>query len=66
MIKVDNEMFKKFIAIMEDYGECYFGEEDYLKKQLEIVLNSQGYWSGCYVRIYYNKDTKEFSIESRW
>ena len=59
-------MLNRFLEIMEDYGEFVFGEEDYLKKQLELCLNSQGYWSGCSIRVYYNKDTKEFSVQSRY
>jgi hypothetical protein len=66
MIKVNNKMLERFLEIMEDYNEFVFGEKEYLKKQLEICLNSQGYWSGNAIRVYYDKDTKDFTIESRF
>ena len=65
-IKVNKEMLDTFLEIMDDYGEYVFGNKTYLRKQLETCLNSQGYWSGCSIRVYYNKDTKEFSVESRF
>lgn len=66
MIKVNNKMLNRFLEIMDDYGEFLFGDDKYLKKQLEIVLNSQGYWSGNSIRVYYNEDIKDFTIESRF
>ena len=64
MIKVNNKMLEEFLNIMEDYGEFVFGTEEEIKKQLELCLNSQGYWSGCSVRVFYNNNN--FSIESRF
>ena len=66
MIKVNNKMYKRFLEIMDDYGEFLFGDDDYLKKQLEMVLNSQGYWSGNAIRVYYDADAKDFTIQSRF
>lgn len=66
MIKVDNKMFKRFLEIMEDYNEFLFGNNEYLKKQLELCLNTQGYWSGNSIRVYYDKDVKDFRIGNRW
>ena len=66
MIKVNNKMLNRFLDIMVQYGEFVFGDSDQIKQQLEIVLNSQGYWSGCSIRVYYNKDLKDFTIESRF
>lgn len=66
MIKVNKKMLKRFLVIMEDYGEFIFGSEEDIKRQLEICLNSQGYWSGCSIRVYYNKDIKDFTIQSRF
>ena len=66
MIKVNKKMVERFLNIMEDYGEFVFGDYDYIKKQLEICLNSQGYWSGCSIRFYYNEDTKDFYVGSRF
>jgi len=66
MIKVNNKMLEKFLAIMDNYDEFIFGTKEEIKKQLEICLNSQGYWSGCSIRVYYNKDTKNFSIQNRY
>lgn len=66
MIKVNNKMLERFIEIMEDYGEFLFGSKQDIKKQLEICLNSQGYWSGCSIRVYYNENIKDFMIESRF
>lgn len=66
MIKVNKKMLNRFLDIMEDYGEFVFGEEDYIKQQLETCLNSQGYWSGCSIRVYYDTDLKDFTIQSRF
>ena len=66
MIKVNNKMLQIFLQIMEDYDEFLFGNDDEIKQQLEICLNRQGYWSGCAIRVYYNKDTKEFTVENRF
>lgn len=65
-IKVNNKMLKRFLEIMDDYGEFVFGSEEEIKQQLEICLNRQGYWSGCTIRVYYNEDTKDFSIGNRF
>lgn len=65
-IKVNKKMLKRFLEIMDSYNEFVFGSEEDIKKQLEICLNSQGYWSGCSIRVYYNKDTKDFEIGSRF
>lgn len=64
MIKVNKKMLKEFLDIMEDFGEFVFGTEEEIKKQLETVLNTQGYWSGCSIRVFYNNNN--FSIESRF
>ena len=66
MIKVNKKMLERFLEIMEDYNEFVFGEEDYIKRQLELCLNNQGYWSGCSIRVYYDKDLKDFTIQSRY
>lgn len=66
MIKVNNKMLKRFLEIMDDYGEFVFGDDKQIKNQLELCLNSQGYWSGCSIRVYYDKDTKDFRIENRF
>lgn len=66
MIKVNKKILERFLEIMDDYGEFVFGTDKEIQKQLEVCLNSQGYWSGCAIRVYYNKDTNDFSIESRF
>lgn len=66
MIKVNKKMLKRFLEIMDDYGEFVFGDEDYLQKQLETCLNTQGYWSGVSIRVYYDKDIKDFYVGSRF
>ncbi len=66
MIKVNNKMLDEFLYIMEDYGEFVFGSKKEIKKQLETCLNFQGYWSGCSIRVFYNKENKYFSVESRF
>lgn len=66
MIKVNNKMLKRFLDIMDNYGEFVFGEDNYLKKQLELCLNNQGYWSGCTIRVYYNKKIKDFEVELKY
>lgn len=62
-IKVDSKMLNRFLNIMDQYGEFVFGDKKYLKKQLELCLNSQGYWSGSSIRVYYNKNINDFTIE---
>lgn len=66
MIKVNKTMLKRFLEIMNDYNEFIFGTDKEIQKQLELCLNTQGYWSGCAIRVYYNKSTNDFSIESRY
>lgn len=66
MIKVNNKMLEEFLNIMDEYDEFIFGDNKYLKEQLETCLNTQGYWAGCSIRVFYNKDTKEFRVESRF
>ena len=66
MIKVNKKMLKRFLQIMDDYGEFVFGDEKEIKQQLEVCLNRQGYWSGCSIRVYYNKETNDFSVGSRF
>lgn len=66
MIKVNSKMLKRFLEIMDDFGEFVFGDDKQIKNQLEVCLNSQGYWSGCSIRVYYDRDTKDFRIENRF
>ena len=66
MIKVNKKMLERFLEIMDRYGEFVFGTEKEIQKQLAICLNSQGYWSGCSIRVYYNENTKDFRVESRF
>ena len=66
MIKVNDEMLERFLEIMDEYDEPVFGDNEYLKKQLETCLNSQGYWSGCSIRVYYDKNTELFTIGNRF
>ena len=65
-IKVNKKMVNRFLEIMDNYGEFVFGDTDYIQKQLETCLNTQGYWSGCSIRIYYDKDTKDFVVGNRF
>lgn len=66
MIKVNNKMVKRFLEIMDENDEFIFGDKDYIKTQLEACLNTQGYWSGCSIRVYYDEDAKDFRIEGRF
>lgn len=66
MIKVNKKMLREFLEIMDDYGEFVFGEEEDIKRQLEICLNSQGYWSGCSIRVYYDNSLHNFTIQYRY
>ena len=66
MIKVNNKMLKQFLELMDEHDEFLFGTEEDIKKQLEVCLNTQGYWSGNIIRVYWNSDTKEFTVGSRW
>lgn len=65
MIKVNKKMLKEFLEIMDEYDEFVFGDEDMIKEQLQSVLNTQGYWSGCSIRVYYDKKSG-FSIGNRY
>lgn len=65
-MKVNNKILKRFLEIMDDYGEFVFGDEKEIKQQLETCLNVQGYWSGCSIRLYYDKEAKDFRVESRF
>lgn len=65
MIKVTKKMTEQFLDLMDEYGEFVFGDFDQVRNQLEVCLNSQGYWSGCSVRVFYNKDDKKFYVEDR-
>lgn len=66
MIKVNKKMLKEFLNIMDEYGEFVFGDEKQIKNQLQIVLNSQGYWSGCSIRVYYDEIGKQFYVGNRF
>jgi hypothetical protein len=66
VIKVNKKMLEKFLEIMDDYNEFVFGTDKDIQRQLELCLNTQGYWSGCSIRVYYDEDTKEFFVESRF
>lgn len=66
MIKINKKTLEKFLEIMDDYGEFVFGTDKDVQRQLELCLNRQGYWSGCRIRVYYDEDTKDFLIESRF
>lgn len=66
MIKVSKEMLTRFLEIMDDYGEFVFGDKKQIKRQLELCLNTQGYWSGNTIRVYYDVDTKSFTVGGRF
>ena len=66
MIKVNDKILNDFLNIMDEYGEFVFGDEEEIKNQLQMLLNTQGYWSGSSIRVYYNNETKEFYVESRF
>ena len=63
-IKVNKKMLDEFLDLMDDFGEFVFGTKKEIKQQLEICLNSQGYWSGCEIRVYYKNNN--FVVESRF
>lgn len=60
-MEVNDKMYKEFMNTLELLDEPVFGNKQQIKSQLEVCLNSQGYWSGVNYRIYY-KDSK---FESR-
>jgi hypothetical protein len=59
-------MTEEFLAVMDSYNEFVFGEFEQVRKQLEICLNSQGYWSGCSIKVFYDNDNKKFYVENRF
>lgn len=65
-MKITNKMVDRFLQIMDEYDEFVFGDKKSIKNQLELCLKTQGYWSGCSIRVYYNDDTKDFEIGSRF
>ena len=65
MIKVTDKMLKNFLKIMDEYDEFVFGDNKYLKKQLETCLNTQGYWAGCNIKVVCDKDNN-FRVLSRF
>ena len=65
-IKVNKKMYDEFMQIMEEYGEFVFGDEEQIKQQLQVCLNSQGYWAGCSIRVFYDTENKDFYVESRF
>ena len=66
MIKVTDKMLKRFLEIMDENDEFLFGDEEDIKQQLQVCLNTQGYWSGCAIRVYWDKDIKDFRTASRF
>ena len=66
MIKVNNKLLNRFLELMDNYGEFVFGTDKEIKEQLETCLNTQGYWSGCAIRVYYNQIEKDFYVENRF
>lgn len=66
MVKVDDKMVKRFLEVMDEFDEFVFGDIEDIKKQLEVCLNSQGYWSGCSIRVYYDEVDKDFVVNSRF
>jgi len=63
MIKVNKKILNEFLDLMKDFGEVVFGTDKEIKKQLQICLNSQGYWSGCSIKVYYRNN--RFVVESK-
>lgn len=63
-IKVNKKILNEFLNLMDDFGEFVFGTDKEIKQQLEICLNSQGYWSGCSIRVFYKNN--HFVVESRF
>ena len=60
-MEVNDKMYKEFKDLMYILGEPVFGNKSQIKSQLEMCLNTQGYWSGVSYRIYY----KDGKFESR-
>lgn len=59
---------KKFIQTLGAYGDAYFSQGS-IKKDYEyitIILNLQGYYSGCEYRYYFNEDFDLIRLEKRW
>jgi hypothetical protein len=61
--KVSDLQFKKFLLICQENDEFLFGSKRQLKAQLKHVLAFQGYWSGEYVRYYW--DGKDWKTKER-
>lgn len=59
---------KKFMQALEEYGDMYFSQgsikADY--EYITYVINTQGYYSGCEYRFYFNEDFDLIKVEERW
>jgi len=66
MIQVNDTMLDNFYKIMDRYDEFLFGDREDIRKQLETCLNTQGYWSGCSIRVFYDSNDGEFTVRSRF
>lgn len=58
----------KFMETLEDYGEMYFSSGDYKQdyKQIMGVIKFQGYFSGCYYRLYFNDNLDLIRVEDKY
>lgn len=65
-MEINKKIVNDFVEYMENIGEFVFGDYKQIKQQLEMTLNYQGYWSGVYYRIYYDKDKKIFYAVSKY
>ena len=62
-IKVTDQQFKNFIIICEEKGELLFGDDEFLREQLNSLLNIQGYW--CGLRFRYYLFGEDWTVEQR-
>lgn len=62
------EKVMKFIQTLEEYGDMYFSQgsvkEDY--EYITNIIKTQGYYSGCEYRYYFNEDFDLIELEERW
>lgn len=58
----------RFMETLDEYGEMYFSSGDYKQdyKQIMGVIKAQGYFSGCYYRLYFNDNLDLIRVEDKY
>lgn len=63
-MKISDEMLDEFLYIMKNYNEPVFGDKEEIREMLKSRLETQGYYAGMSIRVFYKND--EFYVEERF